>query len=239
MDYKYTAIILGSREIGETDRVYSFLTKENGKVRAIGRGTRKPVAKLAGNLEPLTQVELFLSKVRGLGNISGVINTNNFVLIKNDIEALQEVLAVFKILEKVLQDDQPEEKIYGYLESFLISMEKSLQEKKPVGYQFLKVGLMFKVFEELGYRLEVGKCAECGKKLQPRENFFDFSRGGVVCRECNHGKANGVAISDDSIKAIRIVLTNKMENLIKLKISEREKNNLERIFKAFYRWTWN
>lgn len=239
MDYKYNAIILGSREIGETDRVYSFLTKESGKVRAIGRGTRKPIAKLAGNLEPLSLVEIFLSKSKGLGNISGVIPLENFVLIKNNIEALSEVLAVFKILEKILQEDQREEKIYSYLESFLLSIEKSLQEKKEVDYQFLKVGLMFKIFEELGYRLEVGNCAECGKKLISGENYFDFSRGGVVCRICNQGKVNGVAISDDSIKAIRIVLSNKIENLVKLKINEREKKKLENIFKTFYRWTWN
>jgi len=239
MDYKYNAIILGSREIGETDRVYSFLTKENGKVRAIGRGTRKPVAKLAGNLEPLSLVEIFIHKTKGLGNISGVIPLNNFSEIKENIEALQEVLAIFKVLDKILLDDQREEKIYVYLESFLHSIEKTVKEKKDINYQFLKVGLLFKVFEELGYRLEVGKCAECGKKLLPGENFFDFSRGGVVCRSCNQGKANGAAITDDSIKAIRIVLANKIENLTKLKVSEREKNNLERIFKAFYRWTWN
>ena len=239
MDYKHTAIILGSREIGETDRVYSFLTAENGKVRAIGRGTRKPVAKLAGNLEPLTQVEIFIHKTKGLGNISGVISLDNFSSIKENIEALQEVLATFKVLEKVLLEDQREEKIYGYLEAFLFSIERAVKEKKVINYQFLKVGLLFKVFEELGYRLEVGKCAECGKKLVSGENFFDFSRGGVVCRECNQGKANGVKISDDSIKAIRIVLSNKIENLVKLKINEREKNNLEQIFRAFYRWTWN
>lgn len=239
MDYKYTAIILSSREIGETDRVYSFLTKENGKVRAIGRGTRKPVAKLAGNLEPLSQVEIFLSKSKGLGNISGVIPLENFVLIKNNIDALRETLAVFKILEKILQEDQIEKSIYSYLESFLFSIEKSIREEKNIDYQFLKVGLMFKIFEELGYKLEVGRCAECGKKLLPRENFFDFSRGGVICRSCNQGKDNGMAISDDSIKAIRIVLANKIENLVKLKINDREKNNLENIFKNFYRWIWN
>jgi len=239
MDYNYNAIILGSREIGETDRVYSFLTKENGKVRAIGRGTRKPIAKLAGNLEPLTQVEIFLSKVKGLGNISGVIPINNFALIKNNIDALQETLSVFKILEKVLLEDQREEKIYQYLEAYLLAVDKAVSEKKNINYQFLKVGLMFKVFEELGYRLEVGRCAGCGKTLVSGENYFDFSRGGVVCRNCNQGKINGVAISDDSIKAIRIILANKIENLVKLKINEREKNNLESVFKAFYRWTWN
>jgi len=236
MDYKYNAIILGSREIGETDRVYSFLTKENGKVRAIGRGTRKPVAKLAGNLEPITQVEVFIHKTRGLGNISGVIPVNAFSEIKKNIIGLEKAFSIFKILERILPDEQMEKSTYSQVESFLVLMDKSIKEKKEIDFQLLKIGLLVKIFDDLGYRLEADKCVECGKKIIPGSNYFDFSRGGISCRECHNGKENKMAISDDAIKVIRVILANKLENLPKLKLKNQEKNNLEKILETFYQW---
>jgi len=239
MDYKYNAIVLGSREIGETDRIYSFLTKENGRVRAIGRGTRKPIAKLAGNLESLTQIEVFIHKTKGLGNISGAIPVNSFLGIKENIDALEEVLSISRILEKIILEEQKEDVIYSHFESFLNLAERSIKKKKLIDFRFLKTSLLIKIFEKLGYRLEVDRCIECGNKLIPGENYFDFSQGGIFCRTCKKGKVGGTAISDDLIKTIRIILNNKLESLVKLKLGERERNNLEKLVKTFYQWIWN
>jgi len=238
MDYKYSAIVLGNREIGETDRIYSFLTAEKGKVRAIGRGTRKPVAKLAGNLESLTQVEIFIHKTKGLGNISGVISVNSFSKLKENIDALEELLSISNILERIIQEEQKEEKVYAYFESFLNLAEKSVAEKKMIDFRFLKTGFLIKVFEELGYRLEVDKCVECGNNLTSGENYFDFSQGGIFCSQCKKNKIGGRAVSDDLIKAIRIILNNKLESLIKLKLGNQEKNSLEKLVESFYQWIW-
>ncbi len=56
MEYRYTAIVLGKKEVGETDRLYTFYTREQGKVRVVAKGVRKPEAKLAGQLENLSSV---------------------------------------------------------------------------------------------------------------------------------------------------------------------------------------
>jgi len=236
MDYKFSAFVLGKKEIGETDRIYSFLTKENGKVRAIGRGTRKAIAKLAGNLETLNQVEVFISKSKGLGNISGVIPVNVFSGIKNDIIILKETFSVFQILDSLLPEEQMEKKIYEYLESFLNLAEENIIKNKEIDFQLLKTGLMLKILEELGYRFEVEKCVECGKKLSSGGNRFDLSRGGVICQKCGYNFSSGLLISDDSIKAIRIISTNKIENLLKLKLGEKNKKEMEIIIEAFYNW---
>lgn len=238
MDYKYNAIVLGSREIGETDRVYSFLTAENGKVRAVGRGTRKPVAKLAGNLESLTQVEVFIHKTKGLGNISGVIPVNSFLRIKENVDILEESLLVSKVLEKIILEDQKEGEVYSYFESFLKLANQSAKEEKMIDFKFLRIGLLVKIFEELGYRFEADQCIECGRKPTSGGNYFDFSRGGIFCQACKKNKTGGVLISDDLIKAIRIILANKLENLTKLKLNDREKSNLEKLVNTFYQWVW-
>ena len=51
MEYKYTSIILDKKDVGETDRIYSFYTLEGGKIQSLAKGVRKSGAKLAGSLE--------------------------------------------------------------------------------------------------------------------------------------------------------------------------------------------
>ena len=65
MEYRYTAIVLKKREIGETDRLYTFMTREGGKVRAKAVGVRKSEAKLASSLETLMLSDIAI--VRGKG----------------------------------------------------------------------------------------------------------------------------------------------------------------------------
>ena len=50
---RFTAIVLKKKEIGETDRLYTFYTDTIGKVQFVAKGVRNSEAKLAGQLETL------------------------------------------------------------------------------------------------------------------------------------------------------------------------------------------
>ena len=155
------------------------------------------------------------------------------------MDVLEELLSISKILEKIIHEEQKEEKIYLYFESFLNFSERLMKEKKSIDFRFLKTGFLIKVFENLGYRLETEKCVECGSSLTSGENYFDFSQGGIFCSKCKKNKIGGRAVSDDVIKVIRIILNNKLESLIKLRLGDREKNSLEKLVESFYQWIWN
>lgn len=43
------SILLRSRDVGETDRVYTFYTRDHGKIEAVATGVRKIKSKLAGH----------------------------------------------------------------------------------------------------------------------------------------------------------------------------------------------
>src|SRR3989339_1692485 len=100
-EFKYTAIVLGKTDVGETDRIYTFYTREAGKIRAMGRGAKKSTAKLAGNLETGNLAEVWVMKGRGLGNISGAIALNHFPGTRADFDKLDSLLGVFRILGRL------------------------------------------------------------------------------------------------------------------------------------------
>lgn len=237
MDYKYTGIILGKRDIGEADRIYSIYTLEAGKIQAKAIGVRRLNAKLAGHLETATLSEIFLAKTKGIGKITGAAALNYFGGIKKNLEAISKVLLAFSRLNKIIFEQEKDEKIFHLLEKYLEVMEKISAETKNSGsLDVVTFGFLFKFLEETGYKLETGKCVDCGKKLQPQNNFFSAEKGGILCGACRNTEGKRISISGETIKLLRIFSKNKLESLTKLKVPEKEIKNLEIIAREAINW---
>jgi len=235
MDYRYNGIVLNSREVGEADRVYTILTMEAGKIRVLGKGVRKINAKLAGFLEPLTQAEIFVSRGKGLGQISGSIIENSFPAIRSNWELSKNVFTIFKLVDKLTPEQQKDEKAFQLLLNFLETLEK-LSEEKAEKIALLRLGFIFKFMHQLGYGLEAEKCLSCGKTLRSGKNFFSPSRGGFLCVECPKDLESDFLANDSSIKIIRIFGKNLLKNLTKLAATPEEIADLEKIAKRYSIW---
>ena len=237
MDYRYTGIILNKIEVGETDRIYTIYTFEAGKIRALAKGVRKPNAKLAGNLESITKVEVFLAKSRGIGKITGVISLNNFSGIKENLDALEKVSYVFRLVNKLIVEQEPDEEAFLILKSFLNNLDALAKKKESLEkYDILTIGFVLKFLSIVGYHLEVERCVHCEGKLLPENNYFSASQGGVLCEKCYKFENNRLKISADSIKTIRIILKNKLDGLVRLQISKLEISSLKKIIQEVLNW---
>jgi DNA repair protein RecO (recombination protein O) len=241
MDYKYKGIILNKKDVGETDRIYTIYTFEMGKIRVLAKGVRKAQAKLAGYLEPITEAEIFIAKTKGLGKITGSIVSNNFLQIKSNIASMKQIFYVFKILEKIISEQNLDEKIYNLLQRYLevmedLSAEESLKNENKKN--ILTLGFLFKFLSELGYQVEADRCVRCEKKLIPLENYFSARRGGVLCSECAAQENQKIKVSDESIKFIRISLKNKISNLVKIEATDKDVNQIKIILSDFLSWAF-
>lgn len=238
MDYKYSGIIISKRDLSETDRIYNFYSKEEGKIQAVGRGVKKPNAKLAGNLEPLTCAEIFVSRRKGLGNITGAIAVNNFSAIKESFPATDRVFWVLSHFDKLITQQEKDEKVFELFLEYLEAMEKLSAEKKPEDkFDIVSIGFLFKLGQMLGYKISMEHCAVCGKKtMAGNNNFFSAERGGALCGECGKIERRKVRNSDSSIKLIRIFLKNKIGNLSKLEVPEKDLRELKLIWRELAGW---
>lgn len=229
MDYRYHAIILGKRDIGETDRLYIIYTLEDGKLNAIGRGARKSNAKLAGNLEPVTYSEIFMARSRGRGNVTGAIGIDFFPNIKLDYVATRNVFFTFNIFEKIISDQEKDENVFDLLLGYLKAMDKAssgnVSENK---IDILSLGFLLKLLDRLGYKLEAQMCVGCGQRLSLGNNFFSAKSGGILCPDCAKDKNKAVQVSDGAIKLVRILMKNRIDNFSKIEASKQDIDYLRR-----------
>lgn len=237
MEYKYTGIILDKKDVGETDRIYSIFTLENGKIRVLAKGVRKANAKLAGFLENFTLAEIFIAKSHGMGKITGSIVIDNFSEIRKNFNIIQFVFETVKIFNKFVREESKDQKIFELLKSYLEAMNNLALQEKEEKSELVFFGFLFKFLEESGYKIEIENCIECGKKVREIENFFDPKQGGIICGNCSAQAGGKIRISPNSVKIIRIFFQNSIGSLVKLKIDQKDMDNIKMISKEFLRWT--
>lgn len=238
MEYKYTGIILNKKDIGETDRIYNVYTLEQGKISAIARGVRKSKAKLAGHLENFYLVDLTVMKNRGMGNIASSIVENNFKNLKSNFDSLAEVFKVVRNLNRLVNDQEKDERIFSLFLEYLETLNKASDGFRwsETDKNLITQGFIFKFLDLLGYKIEIARCVKCENILSQEVNFFDYTRGGIICKSCAKSTGSILSISNNSIKIIRIFFKNRISSLLKLKISKKDSIELNRISETFVKW---
>lgn len=237
MELRYNAIILKKKEVGETDRLYTLYTAEQGKVQAIAKGVRKPAAKLAGQLETLMQGLVIIEKGRGIGKIAGAVAEKNFLHLRTEADILKRVLEAANIFERLVEWDEPDEELFQLLLAYLSLCDDLAKEGRKEKVFLLSEGFLFQLFAHLGYEIETGVCAVSGEKLKPGEqHFFSPSAGGMFSGQHSRETKGAFPISENAIKLIRLFLGNRLENVPRVQAGERELRELRQVTTRFFQW---
>lgn len=251
---KYTAIILTSKEIGEFDRLYFLYTQEQGLIKVPAKGVRRPTAKLAGHLEPATLSEVYVARSRGRGQITSAITVENFKKIKNSLDKLQVFIGISKFFSRFFSEGEEDKKIFDLLQAFLQAIDRNAGRGKKEKDELATLAFWWKIFDQMGQKPEVINCLICKEKLRGQspnfssrqkicrdspkpdfrqKNYFSISKGGIICSSCVSRGKNIFPISENQIKLLRLFLSNSLENVIKIKISDDELKGLTTLTKNF------
>ncbi|MEK7494901.1 MAG: DNA repair protein RecO [Patescibacteria group bacterium] len=237
MEYRYNAIVLKKREIGETDRLYILYTEEQGKIRVVAKGVRKPEAKLAGQLETLMQGLVIVVKGKGMGKIAGAVAENIFPALRGDLETLQPVLGSIALFERLVDLEEPDPELFSLLARYLLLVEDFAKRNMKEKVEITTLAFLFQFLSHLGYRIETGTCAVSGERLRPGEqHFFSPSAGGILSGEHIHSAPQAFPISENAIKLIRVFLGNRLENIGRLSASARECAEVRQVATRFLQW---
>lgn len=237
MEYRYNAIVLKKREVGETDRLYILYTQEGGKIRVMAKGVRKAEAKLAGQLETLMQGLVIVVKGKGMGKIAGAVAENIFPSIRTDLETLQEVLNAVSFFERLVDLEEPDAELFSLLFRYLALVDGFAEKGDAPRVEITTLAFLFQFLSQLGYRIETGSCAVSGEKLRPGErHFFSPSAGGILSGEHVHAAPQAFPISENAIKLIRVFLGNRLEAIERVSADKKERAEVRQAATRFLQW---
>lgn len=99
-------IVLARTDFGETDRILTVLTHDQGKIRAIAKGVRKVKSKLAGGIELFSISQL--TYIQGKTDIYTLTSTRldkHFGNIVKDIDRTMFAYDVLKNINRITEDN--------------------------------------------------------------------------------------------------------------------------------------
>lgn len=239
------AIVLSRSDYRESDSLLVVYTRDFGKLTLVARGAKKLNSKLSGYLEPFSLVEILIIPGRGFDYIGSVSNREVFLSLRDNLNKLYYAGLALKNFNRLVRDNQKDERLFLLLQRFLESLDSYLEEKfsKESG-ELLYIFFALKLLAELGYRPELYECLSCRKKIKKGKNYFNLKNGGLICLDCfnkeyviykNNGPkpAEILTISDNCIKLMRFILDNRLDVAYKLKLEKKFIQELSRLVANF------
>jgi hypothetical protein len=89
--------VLRKLDYGEADRIFTFLTREHGKVGAIAKGVRRQESKLGPSLELYGHVDLLLAKGRGELDVVAQVQRLPGLRIPGDVEVMSHAALIAEL----------------------------------------------------------------------------------------------------------------------------------------------
>ncbi|PAB58919.1 DNA repair protein RecO [Anaeromicrobium sediminis] len=227
MLFKTEAIVLRKKVFGENEALLTIFSKKIGKVQSVVRGFKKTKGKGSSNIQAFTYGEFMLYKGKNLYQISQVDFKKSFHKIHEDVIKLSYGSYILELTESSIIEGENNPKLFNLLIDFL-----DILGNKKVDVETLVKAYEVKLMLYAGYMPVLTECVSCGN---PNDSSYKFSsrQGGILCRQCLNKDSYAMNISSLSINVMRYLIKSPLDKIIKLKIQEDVKGELDKIIKNY------
>ncbi len=182
-NFMTNAINLKSYDLSESDKIIVMYSKENGLIKCVAKGCKKPKNKLGARMDLLVANQLMLHKGKNMDTVCEAKTINTF---KNNRQSIDKLLYSTYASEIVnhfgIEGDSSSGEIYELLYKTLDKVANA-NEKKEILIGIIKFQL--KIMEIIGFGVELDTCLCCREQILDENMFFSPKMGGVICEECN------------------------------------------------------
>jgi DNA repair protein RecO (recombination protein O) len=189
--YQSEAFVLRTYQLGETDQIVVFFTRDFGKLRAVARRSHSPRRHSASYYQPLMLLRtiLFGRPTQALYRINTVDIVSPFRVLHEDFEYLRCGLYMTELLDVTTHEREPLPELFGL---FQLSLEQLMHMPNPA---LLLRQFELRVLEIMGYTPQVSYCARCAGPLRAHDRTFSPTLGGLVCSACAPEVRHSLTIS--------------------------------------------
>jgi len=212
--YRVEAIVLRSILFGEGNLLLTLLTLDGSKLRAVAWGARKLTSRKMGHLEPLTRVDLALSRsLNNADTVSQAYSMETFSVLKADLNSTAKGFYLAELVDGFAMEDSPNPSLYTLLLDTLHLLQNS--ECTDVLIFYFQLCLL----RINGFMPELYHCVECRDVISSGDHGFIISLGGVICTRCGPKHSGILSLSVQALKVLRYFHRSKRFDSYGLRIS--------------------
>ena len=191
MELKVDALVVRTADYGESDRMLTLFSLQNGKISAAAKGVRKAGAKLRFAAQPFCFAEYVLAHKGERYTMISASGTDGFYELRQDIGKFYAAASLAGLCDAVLPEGIVNEELF-------LRAVNVLKEMCEGDAALALISFFIKLMELSGYMLDLSACAECGAVLEGKV-FFDVAGGCFYCPDC----ARGAGVSESTLQVLK------------------------------------
>ena len=218
-----TGVILHVTPFKENSEILQVLTKEEGLIGLLCRGSKNIKSKFLNKTRLYNYASFQIKfKSEGLSLVTEIKVINYYSYLHSSIILISYLVYIGSLSYQVAKQEQKRE----VLEILLSTLEKMNRGLDPL---VLCNILELKYLKYLGINLNLEACVKCGKKTSIKT--LNGEIGGLICDECYQ---NEYIVSKRTIYLIRYYATLDIDSLKEIRVSEVTKKEINLFLSNYY-----
>ena len=174
--FSVEAIVLDTKNFGDSNKVVTLFSKEYGKLEANAYGCRRSRSPLAGAMQMFNHISAELSRGSQVDIIREADILNFYDALTKDLERLAYASLFFEIVNRMtLPNEKSTETFYLLKESLPVLSKRNPRVAALIGAcQFM---------ETSGVQLNFERCVHCGTIIEG-DAAISLLDGGAICMNC-------------------------------------------------------
>jgi DNA repair protein RecO (recombination protein O) len=175
------AFVLRTRPHGESDRLVTLLTEDQGKLTGIAKGAKNSRRRFAGTLEPFVQIRVvFLprphSDLAFLQRCELVRALHTFT---TDLTRYAAGSYILELADRMVLGRESSSDVYHLVRDTLEDIDRAGASDAVLG------AFELRLLAVSGYEPSLGACRGCGRQVDGAPTMYLLpERGGFLCRPC-------------------------------------------------------
>ena len=193
------AIILRTREVGESDLIVTFFTADKGRLKGIAKGARRSRKRFVNCLDlfSLSRLEYSIKPGYDLYFLHSGKLLENFSSLRSNYALVSLAGYMVEVTERLFPVNVPEPHIFELLRRIFHALHE--------GYDVVLMRLLFEARAMAlgGFRIRLDKCSRCGRSYKGEGRaVFQYERGGIACLKCSQERADAPGLSSAGVKLL-------------------------------------
>lgn len=227
-----TAIVLKVRDLGESDKIVIFYSKQAGKIAGIAKGAKRSKKRFSNKLEIFSLLDVVYDDRNrsGLVRIAEAELVTSFQSLRENYDRYVSAVLACELIYYWSRDYDADKNIFNLLLWVLQSIDTGSSPRMA------QIFFQVKLYTLLGYRLHLSGCIKCENAEQSGMPYvFHPGRHGMLCKKCSPSfiSKEMVPLSMNTIKLLQHAQDLSMEKLGRLRFSEVSINEALQLFKVY------
>lgn len=212
--------------VGESDRLVTLFTRENGIIRAFASGAKNIKSKKGAATSLLTYSSFTILKKKDSYRIYEATPIAMFFTLGCDIETISLSQYFCELAYSFGEENSPNEELLRLILNSLNFVTQN--SKNPT---LIKAITELRISSICGYSPNLVACEECGC-FEADLMFFNIENGSICCKDCNPDSV-GIPINKTLLSAMRHIVYSDFSKLYSFEIPESSALELSKITEKY------